>query len=350
VVPTLYGYGVRTSGRKGRFLPPPRTNWIADSWSDATNRIGFMRNLVGVVALLIVGLGGTLASAQTPQTDLETCSSFFPEQPWTVAGIVAGVSVETADIEPTLAARLLEDVAASASGIAQDIAPLDGASVCIFNSNYTVARHGVVGEGQEIRAAAFLPEGIVVHNVAYLKEVDDGAAYGLTRIALWRRAAAAGESGFPEPLGSFIAGRNVAAVTDSMRAARNVDSSILLGRPPLGWVVAEQRDALAWNPSALSQFGGGFMDWAIAEFGIDVINERDPQVWDANVEEFLAQMRFEATGSRAPSGGWELGVMAFAASIVLTAITAFGSWYPKMKERRRRKTKRPPEAGYFESM
>lgn len=314
------------------------------------NRIVSMRSLVGGIVLLLVGLLGTAASAQAGQTDTETCASFFPEQPWTVVGVVSGVSVETADIEPSLGARLVEDVARSAGDIATEIASLDGTSVCIFNSGYTVASHGVVGEGQVIRAAAFLPEGIVVHNVAFLKEVDDGAAYGLSRIALWRRADAAGESGFPEPLASFIAGRSVAAVTNSMRSARNVDSSVLLGRPPLGWVVAEQRDALAWNPSSISRFGGGFMEWAIGEYGIDVIDERDPQVWDANVEEFLTQIRFEETGSRAPSGGWELGVVAFAASIVLTGITAFGSWYPKMKERRRRKTKRPSDPGYFESM
>ncbi len=316
----------------------------------ALDRIVFMRNLVGVAALLIVGLAGSIASAQSVPFDTETCASFFPAQPWTTVGAVAGVTVETADIAATLGERILEDVARSASDIASEIAPLDGTSVCVSNANYTVAGHGVVGEGQQIRAAVFLPEGIVVHNVAYLKEIDDGAAYGLSRIALWRRAKTAGESGFPEPLGSFVAGRNVATVTDSIRAARNVDSSILLARPPLGWVVAEQRDALAWNPSSISQFGGGFMDWAISEYGIDVIDERDPQVWDANVEEFLAQARFEATGSRAASGGWELGVIAFAASIVLTAITAFVSWYPKLKERRRRKTRRPTDPGYFESM
>lgn len=227
---------------------------------------------------------------------------------------------------------------------------MQGTSVCVFSSEFALDSRGSIGENYGTRAAAFLPEGVVVFNVAFLKDFDDGAAYGLSRIALWRRSAGPDELGSPEPLAPFVAARYVAQVTQTLAAARNVDSSVLLGRPAIEWVIADQAEAIEWLPGGISHFGGGFIDWAVAEYGPAAIDERDPVVWDARVEEFLAQARLAATGSRLPSRDWIGGVAVVVGTIVLALVAFFSGWYPRRKARRRRRLKRPSDPGFFESL
>ena len=171
--------------------------------------------------LLLAGLSASAVAAQPGAPDTGSCTELFPERPWQQVDV---------GIDADLGRRLVEDVARSAAEIDRDIASLQGVGVCVFSSEFTLESRGSIGENYATRAAAFLPEGVVVFNVAFLKDFDDGAAYGLSRIALWRRSVALGELGSPEPLASFVAARYVAQVTQTMAAARNVDNSVLLGR------------------------------------------------------------------------------------------------------------------------
>lgn len=300
--------------------------------------------------LLLAGLSASAVAAQPGAPDTGSCAELFPEQPWQQVDVVSGVSVETVGIDADLGRRLVEDVARSAAEIDGDIASLQGVGVCVFSSEFTLESRGSIGENYATRAAAFLPEGVVVFNVAFLKDFDDGAAYGLSRIALWRRSVALGELGSPEPLASFVAARYVAQVTQTMAAARNVDNSVLLGRPAIGWVDVDQAVAIEWLPGGISHFGGGFIDWAVAEYGPAAIDERDPDVWDARVEEFLAQARLAATGSRLRSRDWLGGVAVVGGTIVIAIVAFFSGWYPRWKARRRRRLKRPSDPGFFESL
>ena len=115
--------------------------------------------------LLLAGLSASAVAAQPGAPDTGSCTELFPEQPWQQVDVVSGVSVETVGIDADLGRRLVEDVARSAAEIDGDIASLQGVGVCVFSSEFTLESRGSIGENYATRAAAFLPEGVVVFNV-----------------------------------------------------------------------------------------------------------------------------------------------------------------------------------------
>lgn len=280
-----------------------------------------------LVALVVVALApppAARADAESP------CGQRHPDQVWVAVGESDGVTAFAAELPPGIAARFVEDAFEVAALLRSDLGAVPDMTLCLFGSDVALDGSdlrdmGLLPPGQRLHAAMFAPEAQLFVDTQQFNQVPDAIALGLTHIALWHLAAAAGDSGYPEPLAGAIAQWYAARRNDRLATHRATMRVATFYADPSGtaeasdWLTGSQDPIRVWNPEYQASPIGSFVEDAVAQRGVAMLRQPDPDEWAAADLAWRAALRWELLQGADESRDW-VGGMLIASGAVIAAI------------------------------
>ena len=109
---------------------------------------------------------------------------------------------------------------------------------------------------------------------------------------------------------------------------------------------AEQPPVLDWDPEQNFQAIGDFIDFAVSEYGTDVLVETDGARWSEIEAEWRVALRADLTGRTTPTTEWVVGI-AIVTVLLVVATTAIGLGLWSKHRRRERPDTAPAIPGFF---
>lgn len=306
------------------------------------------------VWLLALGVAGPAAG------DADRCAARFPEAEWTTVVVDAPVTVATAGMAPAMAERFASDAERIATEIHAEVGGLDDTAVCLATAAVNLDAGELVATGQRLHAVAFGAEQLFAISAVEIRDVEDAIAFGLPHIALHQVAGELGlPSGYPEPLASTIAHWYLARTNGRLdRYHSQLVVALFLDDPnpqertpaeTTRWVDGVAADPLLFDPVLVESPMGDFIEYAVANRGLEVLRDPTQETWGALEIEWRVSMRNELLeGREGGSWGAEWGAAIFVGFVLLAIVLALHRRWQKRRSSRRRPTP-PPDESLFVS-
>ena len=274
---------------------------------------------------------------------LPSCAERFPEAQWRQE-IGGAVSLESSGMSQPLADRFARDVRLVTSWIRDEIGSFE-ATVCLVGEDSSFDATRWETESRRFHARMEMEENLLAIKTDRAGFVAPASAWGLAHHALWQHGV---EGGNPEPISSVIAHWYRARILDRLdQYHRDVMvDNFFDTEAVIVWASDKQPPVLDWDPENNFRAIGDFIDFAVTQYGNEVLLESDGDRWSEIEAEWRVALRADLTGRTTPTRDWIVGV-SIALLIVLVALgaAAAGVWS------KRRRRARPPTAdaipGFF---
>jgi hypothetical protein len=306
--------------------------------------------LFTATGLVVLNLTVSLITAAPA---LAGCEDHFPDTEWSVAGETELLVVSrSSSISEGQGLRLADDAAATARLLEEDLGPLPQLSLCIFNQDDNLDRTGLVTEGQLLHAAAFNDDSTVFISTLQGRRFEEAQAFGLAYAALWGVAAREGETGYPEPLASVVGQWYLSRVADKLELHHSQMRGGAFFRDPTGegiettdWTQASQPAIYTWNPQFQESPIADLVQYAVDQYGVDVLVEPDGDRWAEIEQEWQAALREEALQGASGGNDWIIGFAIFFGFILLAGLMAWLQRKSKQKIREDARIRTQAEVG-----
>ena len=313
-----------------------------------TAAIGLPRLLLRVTAVGVLVMAA-LAVAPDPVAAApgDSCAERFPEVPW-VDVLDGPVTVEATGLTEGLRGRYFEEISLVSGWIRDDIGPFS-ATVCLIENDSAFDTTRWVEGSQRFHARMEMDEQLVALNVERFGFVGPAAAWSLAHQALWQNTPL---DAHPEPISSVIGQWYRARFLDRMELYyRDVmvenffDSDFDTGAV-IDWTASEQQPIVDWDPERNFQAIGTFVDFAVAEYGTEVLLETDGARWSEIEAEWRAALLTDLTGRSTPTTDWMVGAAIAAGTLFVALVAVIIGLWSKYRRRERPQTE-PAIPGFF---
>ena len=302
-------------------------------------QIGFFIRVIAAAVTLLATLPG-LAIADVG----DRCGERYPEATWSTVRTGA-VSVEVSGITEGIAQRFAGEAGIVASWISTEIGPTE-VTVCLVGPESSFAYSRYQEGSQLFHIVSDLEEGFFAMNTdRAILYTAPALAYGLSQHALYQNN---GDVPFPEPLSSAISHWYRARIIDRLpyhhRAERGFN--VFETESLIDWTSGEQATLQEWDAETNLSTIGDFVDFAVAEYGTEVLTTTDGEVWSDIESEWRTSLRVELIGSADPSTGWKGGlIVVISVLVIAAAMISFGFW----RKYRKTEYRKPgaPIPGFF---
>jgi len=256
---------------------------------------------------------------------------------------------------PAVARRLDGDATRVADWLSDDLGVTRRTALCLLGVDVEIDSSEFVPFGQQLHAAAFGSEAVVVVNALDLKRVQPAIAYGLAYTALWETAASLDLPGYPQPLADAVSQWYMARATNSLEAhhATMLRANFLQDpsgtQPPADWTASgPQPPVFVWNPQFIESPVGDMVEFAVTADGSDVLLDPTAETWAVIETEYKANLSDELFGDIGGSFGWPWGLTLVAVILLLAAGLSGFEWRRKKRAEARRPVADPPLEGFFQ--
>lgn len=294
---------------------------------------------VGAAALIVVGLSAPSASARTG----DSCADRFPEVAW-VPVHDGPVSIEATGVTPGIAARFMREAALVEGWINQEIGAVSLTLCLVANdSDFDVTRY--VSGSQRFHSRMEMDEQLLVINTERVGFVGPAIAWSMAHHALWQ---AGGSTPHPEPISSVVGQWYRARILDRLDLYHRdvMVENFFDTESVIDWTETEQAQVLNWDPERNFQAIGDFIDFAVSEYGTDVLVETDGARWSEIEAEWRVALRSDLTGRTTPTTEWVVGI-AIVTVLLIIATTAIGLGLWSKHRKRERPDTAPAIPGFF---
>lgn len=293
-------------------------------------------------ALIVFGLASFVAPAQAAQA-ATPCDEHFPAQDWQLVQAGSGVTTFRAALDEDIAARFADDAQATAELLAEDFGSFPPTTLCVFGSataldGTELEEQGLLPPGQRLHAAAFRADAILFVDAQQFRLVPDAIALGVAEIALWH--ASAGE-GYPEPLAGAVAQWYVARQDPHQTEQNHATMRVFNffndpggNAPPTQWLATVQEPISVWNPEFQASPISDFVESAVADNGVSILVDPDPDELAAADVAWRTGLREELLQGADRSREWVGGVLI--AVLVVVAGIAMAWWGRRLNKRKQR--------------
>ena len=297
------------------------------------------------LGFVLVGLAVPAGARTTTR-----CASVFPEAVW-VAGDSSVVDVGFSSVAPGLADRFTSEIEATATPVTSEIGGLDSVAVCVAGRDPAIDVAMYLEPTKRFHAILDHDQDVLVLSAESPGNIRKAAAFGIPQLALWN---ASGRTGWPEPIASAIGQWYRARVLDRMTQYRvlstGADFSVdrLTGESNFGldfdtdarieWVAGTQPAQRTWDPSRNDTPIGYFIEYTVANEGIEVLFDPDAGAWERREEAWRSSLVTDLTGRDDPTTGWVTGVSIAVLMLIASAALATGSFLTKRRKQQRRTT------------
>lgn len=296
-----------------------------------------------LVATMAVMLVGGLASPEASASPGQSCATRFPEAVW-VSALTGPVSIETAGVSPGLADRFAREATLVEGWINDEIGAV-AVNICLVDndSGFDVTRY--VSGSQRFHARMQMDEQLIVMNTERVGFVGPAMAWSIAHHALWQ---AGGPGPHPEPIASVIGQWYRARILDRLDLYHRdvMVENFFDTESVINWTESEQATIVDWDPERNFQAIGDFVDFAVSEYGVDVLVEDGGDRWSEIEAEWRVALRAELTGRTTPTTEWIVGV-AIAAGVLVIALVAIGLGLWSKHRRKPRPVTDPAIRGFF---
>ncbi len=288
-----------------------------------------------------------LVAPATASASEQRCTEEFPGADWETYAIDAPVTLATAGMNSATSQRFAADVTAISNLVQSEIGGLEGTAICLATPELAPVFGDFVARGQRLHVGVFAEEKVLALSAVETRMVDDAITFGIPHIALWSLANELGiDDGYPEPLGSTIAHWYLARQTDRLERYRTeLVVTLFLDDPnpeerteadALDWVGDVRPDPYFFDPQFIGSQMGVFIDFAVAEEGVDVLRATDQATWAELEKRWRISIRDEFP--RGSYGVW-WGVAIVVVFVLLAIILA---WQKRRSNRRAAERKPTP--------
>ncbi|MGI9667787.1 MAG: hypothetical protein ACR2N2_11960 [Acidimicrobiia bacterium] len=294
-----------------------------------------------LVVLALVGALGIIASPVSAAAG--SCADRFPETSWVEVSSGA-VSVEATGVRPGFADRFNREVKLVEGWLNDDIGPFS-ATVCLVDNESAFDTSPYVQGSQRLHARMEMDDGLLLLSTQRIGLVGPAVAFGLTHHALWQHGQ---EGGHPEPLSSVIGQWYRARILDRLELYHRdvMVENFFDTEAVIDWTESSQPAVRDWDPEQNFQAVGDFIDFAVAQYGTEVLLETDGERWSEIEGEWRTALRVDLTGRTTPTTEWIVGItLVVVALVVATSAAALGIWSKRRK--RRRAPTASPIPGFF---
>ena len=303
-----------------------------------------MRTLwkIGSVLAAVVTIGA-MTTAPVEASSPTTCPERFPQVEWVLVSD-GDVAVYAASVPGAMAERFGREIELSSGWMADDIGPF-GTVVCLVGDDVAYIGDEFATGSVGFHAHQDLPERFVMIETQRPGFVGPAAAYALAHQALWQNN---GNEAFPEPIAIVIAQWYRARILERLELYHSevMFENFFDTDAVIDWTESSQESIQNWVPENNFRAIGDFVDFAVAQYGTEVLLETDGAEWTRMEGEWRSALRADLTGRDTPTTDWVLGV-AIAVSIVVVALIAIVvGLYSKHRKKDRIPTP-PPVPGFF---
>lgn len=285
--------------------------------------------LTGAIVLV-----GPAISAQVASP----CAATLPDGDWQLAGQTDLVAVYGAGLTQALGLRLADGATTTARMLEADFGSLPPLTVCVIGFQVDVDTTPLTGGQGLFHSAVLNDEGTVFVSMIDGAYFDEAHAFGMASAVLWHEAAAMGLDGYPEPLATTIGQWYISrsAKREGLDHAQMRNNAFFIdpggeGIEPADWAVSSQTPTLAWNPEFQASPVADMIGYAVAQHGIEVLDDPDPLRWAEIEVAWQADLRDEALQGRESGNRWVFGLGIVVGAVALGAITA---WLTRRSRRR----------------
>lgn len=289
--------------------------------------------------LIVVGLGSPAASGLTG----DSCADRFPETAW-VPVHNGPVSIEATGVTPGLAGRFMRETALVEGWINEEIGAVSLTLCLVANdSDFDVTPY--VSGSQRFHSRMEMDEQLLVVNTERVGLVGPAIAWSMAHHALWQ---AGGSTPHPEPISSVVGQWYRARILDRLDLYHRdvMVENFFDTESVIDWTESEQPQVLDWDPEQNFQAIGDFIDFAVSEYGTDVLVETDGARWSEIEAEWRVALRADLTGRTTPTTEWVVGI-GIVTVLLVVATTAIGLGLWSKHRRRERPDTAPAIPGFF---
>jgi len=295
--------------------------------------------VTAAVAVLVGGIGSRAANASQG----ESCAVRFPETDWTSAK-TGPVSIETTGVPSGFADRFAGE-AALAQGWINDEIGATAVTICLVDNDSSFDVTSYVSGSQRFHARMDMNDQLLVLNTERVGFVGPAMAWSMAHHALWQNG---GSGPHPEPIASVIGQWYRARILDRLDLYHRdvMVENFFDTESVIDWTEDEQQPVLDWDPERNFQAIGDFIDFAVSEYGTDVLVEDDGTRWSEIEAEWRVALRADLTGRTTPTTEWIIGV-AIAVGVLAIALVAIGLGLWSKHRRKPRPDTAPAIPGFF---
>ncbi|MEN8239063.1 MAG: hypothetical protein ABFR53_07675 [Actinomycetota bacterium] len=293
-------------------------------------------------AIVVVGAGSVFVVPAAASSAV-TCEQRFPQVAW-VPLLDGDVAVYAAGVPDAMGERFGREIGHARGWITEDIGSFE-AVVCLVGDDAAFVGDQFASGSIGFHAHQDLRERFVMVETQRPGSVGPAVAYALAHQALWQNN---GNEAFPEPIASVIAQWYRARILERLELYHYevMLENFFDTEAVVDWTEGAQEGIQDWIPENNFRAIGDFVEFAVAEYGTDVLLETDGTIWTEIEGEWRVALRSDLTGRETPTTDWMLGV-AIASAIVAIAVVAIGvGLYSKHRKKERAATA-PPMPGFF---
>ena len=291
-----------------------------------------MRRLL--FAVLVAAFVAPTAMGEQAHAQGTGCSGLMPEVAWDHLLPSGPIIVYAAEISLDLAERFRDDLAGTAAIIQRDIGGLQGVQVCLFADRLPLDAEALGWPaGQQLRAASFVEERVVVLSTLQIGDVRPAGAIGLAHQAQWHSSGGT----YPLAFGSAVAQWYRSADAGRLDRDHAIMRYARITRAvagPIPWDAGTLEIVMLWNPQFQDSPIGDFVEFAVAAVGRDILADPDPETLARLDTDWQQQLLNEARGSEEPTSDWVLGAAVVASAVLLAVVLALVGWRSSRRARR----------------
>lgn len=296
--------------------------------------------LAAIVAPLLA-----VTAATAPGSAAEPgCGALYPEAEWTVIS-EGSISIEGSAIPDGIAERFRNEAALIGGWVTNEIGPVD-MTVCLVGDESSFDRSRYVVGSQQFHVVTDLETALFAMDTkGAVGLVAPALAFGVSQQALYQNN---GNQPFPQPIADVISQWYRARVLQRLPYYHRsqLGSNWFESESLVDWTVTEQDLQRSWDPERNGSSIGDFVDFAVSNYGNEILRETDGATWSDVESEWRTALRVELTGRTTPTTGWIAGAAFVVGVVLLTIVMAGVGIYRKRKKTKRADTA-PPIAGFF---
>lgn len=305
--------------------------------------------MLSVLVLIGVAAIGAVAGAAPA---FAGCGDNFPDTEWRVTGETELLVVATApSVSDGQGLRFADEASATARWLEEDLGTIPQLNLCIFGVDDDLDPTGLVPAGQLLHAVVFNEDATVYVNTIQASLFDETHAFGLAYAALWHVADELGRTGYPEPLASAVGQWYLARSADKLDLHHVQMRGGAFFRDPSGggiettdWAQASQPPTFAWNPQFHETPISDLVQFAVDQYGPEILNELDGIRWSEIEQEWQTALRLEALQGSSGGADWVVGLVIFFGFIGLAGLTAWLTRRSRIKLREEARKRAEAEA------
>jgi len=278
------------------------------------------------VVAAVLAATSLLVTAQAGAADT-WCQVHFPDVSWEMAGETELLTVATAGMAEAQGLRYAEEASATVRMLEADLGSFAQLHLCVAGRQVAIESAGILPPGQSLHAVAFTEDGTVFIGPHEALFFDEASAFGLAYAALSQVAAAAGDTGYPEPLATTIGQWYLSRVAgkeelhhSQMRSGAFFTDPEGQGVAATDWTSETQPPVYPWNPQFQESPAADLIGFAVAREGTAVLRNPSNEQWRALEVAWQAALRNEALQGSGSGNEWMVG-LAIALGLIGLAIT-----------------------------